>query len=554
MRLQLGACIAALAAAQLVAPLAASAQTVPDACVVPTSGNLYRVGIANTPAECRPGHAPMSLGVQFPFSRTIESTGVMLQLVNTGAGPAANFANFGGGNALFLTNNSTGPATIHARNQGNAATGYFQSLAGGAAIMGIADVGGGYALIARANREGGPAAHIENTGPGGAALYARNASPGPTLNVNNVGTGAGLQITAASEHSAAVVNNSGTMPGSNALALYSVGGNQTLWVHNTGTANGTAAGFLSSSSNPTANFRNQGTGGAFNAMSNGANSTIWARNESTGPGNTLYAESAGEWTTAHFRNTGVGGALYMESAGSHPAVNIQATGTGNGLNVRSSAFGGTFETTSTGQAIALLAQSAAVWPAAQFHNTNGPALRTFGMVDINANTTDDALRVNQGGSGVGLRINGVPGATALLVQGATTVNGQLQINGSYSATGTKNAAVETSRGTRLMYSEEATEVWFTDYGFGRLDGTEVLVSFDPLYAETANLGEAYHVFLQAYGAAELYVTERTAHGFRVKLAAGDPGTEFSYRVVAKRMNYERDRLEAAPAAARTGGR
>lgn len=63
--------------------------------------------------------------------------------------------------------------------------------------------------------------------------------------------------------------------------------------------------------------------------------------------------------------------------------------------------------------------------------------------------------------------------------------------------GSKNAAVPTSDGDRLLYSEESTEVWFSDYGFGELQDGQVLIRIDPVFAETVNLKEPYHVFLQA---------------------------------------------------------
>jgi hypothetical protein len=103
-----------------------------------------------------------------------------------------------------------------------------------------------------------------------------------------------------------------------------------------------------------------------------------------------------------------------------------------------------------------------------------------------------------------------------------------------------------------MYSEEATEVWFNDYGFAQLKDGEVWVSFDELFAEMANVGEAYHVFLQAYGPAELFVSERTAAGFRVKLRNGESNAEFSYRIVARRAGFENERMN--PAQPVSGGR
>jgi hypothetical protein len=112
--------------------------------------------------------------------------------------------------------------------------------------------------------------------------------------------------------------------------------------------------------------------------------------------------------------------------------------------------------------------------------------------------------------------------------------------------GTKNAQVQTDDGDRLLYTEEATEVWFADYGFGQLQDGAAVISIDPTFAQTVNLEEPYHVFVQVYGDAEVYVSNRTAAQFEVHLRDGDANVEFSYRIVAKRLGYEDDRLELAP--------
>jgi len=116
------------------------------------------------------------------------------------------------------------------------------------------------------------------------------------------------------------------------------------------------------------------------------------------------------------------------------------------------------------------------------------------------------------------------------------------------SSGTKSAVVGTSDGSRLLYTEESTEVWFTDYGFGTLLNGAAAVTIDPVFAQTVNLAEAYHVFVQAYGPAELYVSNRTPAQFEVHLLEGDAAAEFSYRLVAKRLGYEADRLVRAPEA------
>jgi hypothetical protein len=111
--------------------------------------------------------------------------------------------------------------------------------------------------------------------------------------------------------------------------------------------------------------------------------------------------------------------------------------------------------------------------------------------------------------------------------------------------GTKPAVVPTDDGARLLYAEESTEVWFTDYGFGQLvDGVAVIV-IDEVYAQTVSLEEPYHIFVQVYGDAEVYVTGRTPTQFEVHLREGDANVEFSYRIAAKRLGYEDQRLERA---------
>ncbi len=112
--------------------------------------------------------------------------------------------------------------------------------------------------------------------------------------------------------------------------------------------------------------------------------------------------------------------------------------------------------------------------------------------------------------------------------------------------GSKTAVVRAEDGARLLYTEESTEIWFTDYGFGKLQNGVAVITIDPLFAQTVNLKEPYHVFVQPYGDASLYVTNRTPTGFEVRLHDGDPNVEFSYRIVAKRLGYENARLERAP--------
>jgi hypothetical protein len=198
---------------------------------------------------------------------------------------------------------------------------------------------------------------------------------------------------------------------------------------------------------------------------------------------------------------------------------------------------------------------------AEVRGTGGVA---FFNID-NPNNTDALInaQTNGLGGGAGFRINN-PLNTAPALDAYTDGSGPA---GSFRAagsgrgvsisvpqgnqglnvvSGTKNAVVGSSEGARLLCSEESSAVWFSDYGFRRLTGGSIFITIDPLFAETVNLDEPYHVFIQPYGDAELYVSQRTPAGFEVRSRAGDPGVEFSYRLVAARRGYEDTRLERAP--------
>ncbi|MCA9431956.1 MAG: hypothetical protein KC940_15705, partial [Candidatus Omnitrophica bacterium] len=90
------------------------------------------------------------------------------------------------------------------------------------------------------------------------------------------------------------------------------------------------------------------------------------------------------------------------------------------------------------------------------------------------------------------------------------------------------------------------EVWFTDYGFGQLENGRAVISIDPLFAETVNLQEPYHVFVQLKDSRceGVAVEDETTSSFAVvELRNGTSNAEFSYRIVAKRRGFEEVRLE-----------
>lgn len=214
-------------------------------------------------------------------------------------------------------------------------------------------------------------------------------------------------------------------------------------------------------------------------------------------------------TTASFRNTAPSraSALFAENLSEWAAASLTNSGSGSALYGRNSSANATAALENRGEGAALWAASSGAAAVAQFeHRDGGTALRTVGDAEI---------------------------------------RGSLAVSGSSTVRGTKSAIVATSRGVRALYTEESTEVWFTDYGETELRGGSGWVAIDSLFAETVDLARGYHVFVQPYGAAALYVDRRERSRFRVRAAAGAPSVRFAYRVVARRRGFTERRLAPA---------
>lgn len=302
----------------------------------------------------------------------------------------------------------------------------------------------------------------------------------------------------------------------------------------------------SSTSGTTFLLKNTGTGTAAafeNTASNNGTNALSAINRGNGKAGYFGIVNASSSSSA----------LYATSNGSGPSLELSASGSGNGVISYVSGTG----------------------RAGLFQVNNSTS--TTSAVEIISNAVGDALNVNQTGSGYALNVSKSSGGTAALINFTTTSSaanahalevrntgggwtGYLLGNGGASkglfvssptvglqVTGSKNAVVNTSDGARALYCEEASEVWFTDYGFGKIDGNSVIVTLDKKFLETVNINEPYHVFLQSYGEAELFVSKRTPTSFEVRVRGNEFAlSEFSFRIVAKRRGYESMRLERSP--------
>jgi hypothetical protein len=120
-------------------------------------------------------------------------------------------------------------------------------------------------------------------------------------------------------------------------------------------------------------------------------------------------------------------------------------------------------------------------------------------------------------------------------------------SGGLAGTGTKTAIVQTQEyGWRHLYAVESPENWFEDFGQATLAGGEAVVAIEPIFAQTVNLGETYHVFLTPLGECGLFVAEKTSTSFTVRALEGAAcEIAFDYRIIAPRLDYEDLRLEPA---------
>jgi len=117
------------------------------------------------------------------------------------------------------------------------------------------------------------------------------------------------------------------------------------------------------------------------------------------------------------------------------------------------------------------------------------------------------------------------------------------------ANGTKTASVGTQWGNQLLYVQESPEVWFEDIGGGTLVNGECRIDLDSIYLQVTVIDDKHpmRVFIQLEGECEDVYVIKDAKGFTVKEKnGGRSNTSFSYRVVAKRVNFQDHRYGNDP--------
>lgn len=179
--------------------------------------------------------------------------------------------------------------------------------------------------------------------------------------------------------------------------------------------------------------------------------------------------------------------------------------------------------------------------------------RTSGNSNIGIEGTynySGTVAFGMGVSGIGW--NGVYplGSNDIGVYGSVGNNANYAIygNGNFAiVNGTKSASVGTSKGNQLLYCIESPEVWFEDFGTGKLVNGEVEIKLDELFLETVVIDEAHPMIVTITPMGNcngLYVEPGTT-SFKVKeLGNGTSNVSFSYRITCKRLNFQDHRFGA----------
>ena len=110
--------------------------------------------------------------------------------------------------------------------------------------------------------------------------------------------------------------------------------------------------------------------------------------------------------------------------------------------------------------------------------------------------------------------------------------------------GTKSAVVETSTGRRRLFAMESPEVWFEDFGQGRLVAGRARVDLDPLFLETVTIDSEHplSVFVTPTAPLPSFWVEQALDHFVVHDPGGVSNATFNWRAVAKRRGTEELRL------------
>jgi len=134
--------------------------------------------------------------------------------------------------------------------------------------------------------------------------------------------------------------------------------------------------------------------------------------------------------------------------------------------------------------------------------------------------------------------------------GGSTASYAVYAAGNFTCTGTKAATVRTEEGPKSLYCQESPENWFEDFGNGEINNGKSIVKIKEDYLMTVTINDQHSmkVFVTPNGNMGEWWVEKQNDCFIVHAPSAQNGTEFDFRIVAKRKGYEDLRLKYAPEA------
>jgi len=327
----------------------------------------------------------------------------------------------------------------------------------------------------------------------------------------------------------------------------------------TNAANGT--GIVGAGNNITTLYTmTDGSGGAFTGINKGVYghaTDVTAGTGVIGTGNAVSSASVlttGSGSAFTGVNTGTYSVATATTGDGLYAVNNAAASTGNGYGV----FG-------------LTSQSSGVGVGGQNNNTAGT-----GVLGAGNNVSGTLLTGGSGGSFTGTTIGaaGFASNTTGTLTGGYFANSQAAgnwarvayYNGSTAykvyGNGLVSTIVKDTEGKMVtLHCPETPEVYFQDYGSGKLANGRAHIQIDPIFAKNIVVDENHplRVFIQLQGDCKgVYTTNETQTGFDVvELQGGQSDVSFHWSIVANRADdydengtiiskYQDLRFERAP--------
>jgi hypothetical protein len=172
-----------------------------------------------------------------------------------------------------------------------------------------------------------------------------------------------------------------------------------------------------------------------------------------------------------------------------------------------------------------------------------PSITFTSYTTTNGNAAIGGYSYGTSGAGVfGYSENGYAG-----VQGVSSgSNYGVYFSGGLGGSGSKSCVIKTSKGPTEMYCVESPEMWFEDFGSGKLIGGYVKIELDSYFLESVTIDKDFSmkVFIQLKDNCNgVFVNTNNTYFEVYELSNGNSNAEFDYRIVAKRKGFETQRMK-----------